>query len=56
MNDDHDQPASPESDARVFRQAMFLRRCFLILAVPLLLFLTIFSLHQWQRLWQMLLP
>lgn len=37
--------------ADAFRRAMTLRRWFLILAAPLVLFLTLYAFAQWQRLW-----
>ncbi|MFQ5731676.1 MAG: hypothetical protein ACE5KM_06960 [Planctomycetaceae bacterium] len=50
--------ASPtdETDARRFRRAMCVRRWFLILAVPVVLFLTLYSVLQWQRWWRLLTP
>lgn len=38
------------------RAAMLLRRIFLILAAPLVLFLTIWSVLQWRQWWRWLFP
>lgn len=56
MFDPREAAPSDEIDAQQLRRAMTVRRWFLILAVPVVLFLTLFSVLQWQRWWRMLLP